>query len=79
MAAALARCEHEVQVVCDLTRHGRGQIILRDPETGVLCGGTEARADSHIAVYRETWVGEGAASSPAYALQPDFDGKTCHR
>jgi gamma-glutamyltranspeptidase/glutathione hydrolase len=51
MAAALARRGHDVQVVCDLTSYGRGQIILRDPETGVLCGGTEPRADSHIAVY----------------------------
>ena len=24
---------------------GRGQIILRDPETGVLCGGSDPRAD----------------------------------
>ena len=34
-----------------LLNFGRGQIIVRDPETGVLCGGTEPRADSHIAVY----------------------------
>jgi gamma-glutamyltranspeptidase/glutathione hydrolase len=51
MAAALARRGHEVQVVCDRTSYGRGQIILRDPTTGVLCGGTEPRADSHIAVF----------------------------
>ncbi|MGE8098397.1 gamma-glutamyltransferase family protein [Pseudomonas fluorescens] len=51
MAAALARRGHQVQVACDLTRYGRGQIILRDPETGVLCGGTEPRTDSHIAVF----------------------------
>ena len=24
---------------------GRGQIILRDPATGVLCGGSDPRAD----------------------------------
>jgi gamma-glutamyltranspeptidase/glutathione hydrolase len=51
LAFALARRGHEVSVACDRTDYGRGQIILRDPETGVLCGGTEPRADSHIAVY----------------------------
>ncbi|MFV0885985.1 gamma-glutamyltransferase family protein [Metapseudomonas otitidis] len=50
LAFALARRGHEVQVACDLTDFGRGQIIVRDPQTGVLCGGTEPRADSHIAV-----------------------------
>jgi gamma-glutamyltranspeptidase/glutathione hydrolase len=48
---ALARRGHEVQVSSDLTDYGRGQIILRDPLSGVLCGGTEPRADSHIAVW----------------------------
>lgn len=48
---ALARCGHQVEVACDRTDYGRGQIIVRDPQTGVLCGGTEPRADSHIAVY----------------------------
>ena len=30
---------------------GRGQIILRDPETGVLCGACDKRADGVPAVY----------------------------
>ena len=50
VAFALARAGHQVEVTCDLTDYGRGQIIVRDPQTGVLCGGTEPRADSHIAV-----------------------------
>ena len=51
LAAALARLGHEVSVACDSTDYGRGQIIVRDPHSGVLCGGTEPRADSHIAVW----------------------------
>jgi hypothetical protein len=45
MAAALARRGHEVEVVCDRTRYGRGQIILRAPDSGVLCGGSEPYFD----------------------------------
>jgi len=41
---------HDMIINPDSTRFGRGQIIIRDPHTGVLCGGTEARADSSIAV-----------------------------
>ncbi|MCU7647164.1 gamma-glutamyltransferase family protein [Pseudomonas piscis] len=48
---ALVRRGHQVQVAHDLSRFGRGQIILRDPQSAVLCGGTEPRADSHIAVW----------------------------
>ncbi len=51
LANALARRGHKVQIDSDLTDYGRGQIILRDPVSGVLCGGTEPRADSHIAVW----------------------------
>lgn len=38
---------HKVQVVSGLARSdfGRGQIILRDPQTGVLCAGSDGRAD----------------------------------
>jgi gamma-glutamyltranspeptidase/glutathione hydrolase len=41
---------HDMELAFDLTSFGRGQIIIRDPATGVLCGGTEPRADSAIAV-----------------------------
>jgi gamma-glutamyltranspeptidase/glutathione hydrolase len=41
---------HDVYVDHHSTDYGRGQIILRNPETGVLCGGTEPRADGMVAV-----------------------------
>jgi gamma-glutamyltranspeptidase/glutathione hydrolase len=44
---ALARMGHEVVPSSGNARgsFGRGQIIIRDPETGVLCAGSEPRAD----------------------------------
>ncbi len=51
LANALSRRGHQVEIASDLTDYGRGQIILRDPVSGVLCGGTEPRADSHIAAW----------------------------
>jgi gamma-glutamyltranspeptidase/glutathione hydrolase len=42
---------HDAEVATDPTIYGRGQIIIRDPETGVLCGGTEKRIDGTIAAY----------------------------
>jgi len=46
-AAALAGMGHPVVAVSGHERaiFGRGQIIRRDPETGVLCGGSDPRAD----------------------------------
>ena len=45
--AALAGLGHPVTPVNGHERavFGRGQIILRDPTTGVLCGGSDPRAD----------------------------------
>lgn len=51
LANALSRRGHQVQIAHDSLNYGRGQIILRDPVSGVLCGGTEPRADSHIALW----------------------------
>ena len=51
LAAVLTRRGHHVEVAHDLTTYGRGQIVLRDPVSGVLCGGTEPRTDAHIAVW----------------------------
>ncbi|MBB5232954.1 gamma-glutamyltranspeptidase/glutathione hydrolase [Deinococcus budaensis] len=50
-ARALAARGHEVRVQLDPGSFGRGQIIWRNPETGVLEGGTESRTDGHIAVW----------------------------
>jgi gamma-glutamyltranspeptidase/glutathione hydrolase len=41
---------HELKIQPDETAFGRGQIIIRTEE-GTLCGGTEKRADGHIAVW----------------------------
>ncbi len=45
--ARLAEMGHPVQPVSGWGRaaFGRGQIIVRDPHTGVLCGGSDPRAD----------------------------------
>lgn len=51
LADALTRCGHGIHVISDASEFGRGQIILRDPLSGVLQGGTESRADGQIALY----------------------------
>lgn len=51
VSRALAARGHEVRVQLDSGSFGRGQIIWRNPETGVLEGGTESRTDGHIAVW----------------------------
>lgn len=45
--ANLTERGHEVQKVAGWERamFGRGQIILRDPQTGILCAGSDPRAD----------------------------------
>lgn len=49
--ADLTRRGHRVRKVTGWERalFGRGQIILRDPHSGVLCGGSDPRADGHAA------------------------------
>lgn len=42
---------HQIEVSVDSSEFGRGQIIWRDPLTGVLFGGTEPRTDGAIAVW----------------------------
>jgi len=48
---ALARKGHEMEVAVDSIGFGRGQIIWRDPKTGVLHGGTEPRTDGTVAAW----------------------------
>lgn len=49
LAQGLARKGHEIEVMLDTGGFGRGQVIWRDPETGVLMGGTESRTDGSVA------------------------------
>ncbi|WP_088008581.1 gamma-glutamyltransferase family protein [Indiicoccus explosivorum] len=51
LVQALIRKGHDVQVMPDGGPFGRGQIIWRNPETGVLAGGTESRTDGAVAVW----------------------------
>lgn len=51
IAEALARLGHNIVPSVDENGFGRGQIIWRDPKTGVLMGGTDRRCDSQIACY----------------------------
>lgn len=51
IAQALERKGHVVRKKYDHNGFGRGQIIWRDPQTGVLMGGTESRTDGQIAAW----------------------------
>lgn len=51
IARALARRGHHIEVALDPGSFGRGQIIWRNNDTGVLTGGTESRADGMIAAW----------------------------
>lgn len=49
VARSLIRRGHDVRISLDTGSFGRGEIIWRDPDTGVLAGGTESRADGSVA------------------------------
>ncbi|WP_172372334.1 gamma-glutamyltransferase family protein [Sporosarcina jiandibaonis] len=51
LAQALQRKGHDIHIMTDSGTFGRGQIIWRDSETGVLQAGTESRTDGSIAVW----------------------------
>ncbi|MCI0509295.1 gamma-glutamyltransferase 2 [Chromohalobacter marismortui] len=46
----MAERGHDMHVDHDPRGFGRGQVIIRDPESGIYCGGTEPRTDASIAV-----------------------------
>lgn len=47
----LAERGHQITVAYDSGGFGRGQVIVRNPKTGVLTGGTEHRTDGSVASY----------------------------
>ncbi len=51
LAQSLSRRGHQIKVALESGSFGRGQIILRDSESGVLTGGTEKRTDGQIALW----------------------------
>ncbi|AXI08277.1 gamma-glutamyltransferase [Oceanobacillus zhaokaii] len=51
LAQQLAEKGHEVQIQLEPNQFGRGQIILREPTSGVLIGGTESRTDGSVACW----------------------------
>jgi Gamma-glutamyltransferase len=51
IAQALQRRGHDIKVALDSGPFGRGQIIWRNSDTGVLAGGTESRADGVVAAW----------------------------
>lgn len=51
IARALIRKGHRIKVVLKEDGFGRGQIIWRDPETGVLSGATDPRTDGEVAAW----------------------------
>ncbi|WP_019909894.1 gamma-glutamyltransferase family protein [Paenibacillus sp. HW567] len=50
-AQALSRLGHDIKYALDGGSFGRGQMIWRDPASGVLCGGTDSRTDGTVAVW----------------------------
>lgn len=51
IAQALSRKGHDIVISTDSVGFGRGQIICRDTDSGVLSGGTEPRTDGAVAAW----------------------------
>ncbi|WP_176555737.1 gamma-glutamyltransferase [Virgibacillus ndiopensis] len=51
LATALAEKGHDIRIALEPNSFGRGQIIWRDPDSGVLIGGTESRTDGTVAAW----------------------------
>jgi len=50
-AKSLGALGHRISIQLESGSFGRGQIILRDPESGVLAGGTETRTEGSVAAW----------------------------
>ncbi|MFM9271372.1 gamma-glutamyltransferase family protein [Halomonas elongata] len=50
LVRAMAQRGHDMRIAHDERSFGRGQVILRDPDSGIYSGGTEPRTDASIAV-----------------------------
>jgi len=51
IAQKLAERGHDVRIALNSGTFGRGQVIWRDSQTGVLAGGTESRTDGAVVAY----------------------------
>lgn len=51
LALELYEKGHDISIQLEPNSFGRGQIIWRDPDTGVLVGGTESRTDGTVACW----------------------------
>ena len=51
IAQELLEKGHDVSIQLEPNYFSRGQIIWRDPESGVLVGGTESRTDGTVACW----------------------------
>lgn len=51
LAEQLNQIGHDVQYIVEPNNFGRGQIIWRDPSSGVLIGGSESRTDGSVAMW----------------------------
>lgn len=51
IAQGLSQRGHDIRIQLEPNSFGKGQIIWRNPENGVLAGGSEARADGVVAAW----------------------------
>ncbi|MGY0692395.1 gamma-glutamyltransferase family protein [Virgibacillus sp. FSP13] len=51
LAQALSEKGHDIHLALEPNSFGRGQIIWRDPDSGVLVGGTESRTDGTVSAW----------------------------
>lgn len=51
IALDLVQKGHDIRMQVESNSFGRGQVIWRNPETGVLAGGTESRTDGTVAAW----------------------------